>query len=138
FCLSFFLVILLTHFGPEGNYFPLLAPAFCHKWHLTPWGSGIDYDVDAVRRYIIEAPLCWLTESHLDGLRFDAIDQIEDSCAKHVLVEIAQRIREDITDRHILLTTEDSRNIISLHPRDQDGNCPLYRSDSADDLLCVT
>ncbi len=79
-------------------------------------GNGIAYDVDAVRRYIIEAPLYWLTEYHLDGLRFDAIDQIEDSSAGHVLVEIAQRIREDITDRSIHLTTEDSRNIISLHP----------------------
>lgn len=107
---------MLNHFGPEGNYLPLLAPAFFHKERMTPWGNGIAYDVDAVRRYIIEAPLYWLTEYHLDGLRFDAIDQIEDSSARHVLVEIAQRIREDITDRPIHLTTEDSRNIISLHP----------------------
>ncbi|ELO51935.1 malto-oligosyltrehalose trehalohydrolase, partial [Salmonella enterica subsp. enterica serovar Enteritidis str. 648904 3-6] len=28
---------------------------------MTPWGNGIAYDVDAVRRYIIEAPLYWLT-----------------------------------------------------------------------------
>ncbi|MDI5823481.1 class II aldolase/adducin family protein, partial [Salmonella enterica subsp. enterica serovar Kentucky] len=45
------------------------------------------------------------------------IARVEDSSARHVLVEIAQRIREDITDRPIHLTTEDSRNIISLHPR---------------------
>lgn len=101
---------------------------------MTPWGNGIAYDVDAVRRYIIEAPLYWLTEYHLDGLRFDAIDQIEDSSAKHVLVEIAQRIREDITDRPIHLTTEDSRNIISLHPRDQDGNAPLFTAEWNDDF----
>lgn len=101
---------------------------------MTPWGNGIAYDVDAVRRYIIEAPLYWLTEYHLDGLRFDAIDQIEDSSAGHVLVEIAQRIREDITDRPIHLTTEDSRNIISLHPRDQDGNAPLFTAEWNDDF----
>ncbi|ARO94733.1 Malto-oligosyltrehalose trehalohydrolase [Salmonella enterica] len=104
--LSVVLDIVLNHFGPEGNYLPLLAPAFFHKERMTPWGNGIAYDVDAVRRYIIEAPLYWLTEYHLDGLRFDAIDQIEDSSARHVLVEIAQRIREDITDRPIHLTTE--------------------------------
>ncbi|WP_258230520.1 alpha-amylase family glycosyl hydrolase, partial [Salmonella enterica] len=93
--LSVVLDIVLNHFGPEGNYLPLLAPAFFHKERMTPWGNGIAYDVDAVRRYIIEAPLYWLTEYHLDGLRFDAIDQIEDSSAKHVLVEIAQRIPDD-------------------------------------------
>ncbi len=125
---------MLNHFGPEGNYLPLLAPAFFHKERMTPWGNGIAYDVDAVRRYIIEAPLYWLTEYHLDGLRFDAIDQIEDSSAGHVLVEIAQRIREDITDRPIHLTTEDSRNIISLHPRDQDGNAPLFTAEWNDDF----
>ncbi|ECE1516747.1 malto-oligosyltrehalose trehalohydrolase [Salmonella enterica] len=132
--LSVVLDIVLNHFGPEGNYLPLLAPAFFHKERMTPWGNGIAYDVDAVRRYIIEAPLYWLTEYHLDGLRFDAIDQIEDSSAKHVLVEIAQRIREDITDRPIHLTTEDSHNIISLHPRDQDGNAPLFTAEWNDDF----
>lgn len=132
--LSVVLDIVLNHFGPEGNYLPLLAPAFFHKERMTPWGNGIAYDVDAVRRYIIEAPLYWLTEYHLDGLRFDAIDQIEDSSARHVLVEIAQRIREDITDRPIHLTTEDSRNIISLHPRDQDGNAPLFTAEWNDDF----
>ncbi|EHX7048540.1 malto-oligosyltrehalose trehalohydrolase, partial [Salmonella enterica subsp. enterica serovar Typhi] len=132
--LSVILDIVLNHFGPEGNYLPLLAPAFFHKERMTPWGNGIAYDVDAVRRYIIEAPLYWLTEYHLDGLRFDAIDQIEDSSARHVLVEIAQRIREDITDRPIHLTTEDSRNIISLHPRDQDGNAPLFTAEWNDDF----
>ncbi|QUJ02201.1 hypothetical protein KCP75_07510 [Salmonella enterica subsp. enterica] len=42
-----------------------------------------------------------------------------------MLVEIAQRILEDITDRPIHLTTEDSfRNIISAIPGDQDaGKC---------------
>ncbi|EAM9901950.1 malto-oligosyltrehalose trehalohydrolase [Salmonella enterica] len=132
--LSVVLDIVLNHFGPEGNYLPLLAPAFFHKERMTPWGNGIAYDVDAVRRYIIEAPLYWLTEYHLDGLRFDAIDQIEDSSTRHVLVEIAQRIREDITDRPIHLTTEDSRNIISLHPRDQDGNAPLFTAEWNDDF----
>lgn len=132
--LSVVLDIVLNHFGPEGNYLPLLAPAFFHKERMTPWGNGIAYDVDAVRRYIIEAPLYWLTEYYLDGLRFDAIDQIEDSSAKHVLVEIAQRIREDIIDRPIHLTTEDSRNIISLHPRDQGGNAPLFTAEWNDDF----
>ncbi|MGD8105708.1 malto-oligosyltrehalose trehalohydrolase [Pantoea sp. FN0302] len=132
--LSVVLDIVLNHFGPEGNYLPLLAPAFFHKERMTPWGAGIAYDVDAARRYIVEAPLYWLKEFNLDGLRFDAIDQIEDNSEKHALIEIAERIRTEITDRPIHLTTEDSRNVIFLHPREQDGSVPLFTGEWNDDF----
>ena len=101
---------------------------------MTPWGAGIAYDVDAARRYIVEAPLYWLKEFNLDGLRFDAIDQIEDTSSKHVLIEIAERIRSEIHSRPIHLTTEDSRNVIFLHPRDADGDAPLFSGEWNDDF----
>ncbi len=132
--LSVVLDIVLNHFGPEGNYLPLLAPDFFHKERMTPWGAGIAYDVDAARRYIVEAPLYWLQEYHLDGLRFDAIDQIEDTSSKHALIEIAERIRREITDRPIHLTTEDSRNVTFLHPRDKQGYAPLFTGEWNDDF----
>lgn len=134
FGLSVVLDIVLNHFGPEGNYLPLLSPDFFHKARMTPWGAGIAYDVDAVRQYIAQAPLYWLQEFNLDGLRFDAIDQIEDDSDPHILVEIAQRIRAEITDRPIHLTTEDCRNITSLHPRDADGAAPLFTGEWNDDF----
>jgi malto-oligosyltrehalose trehalohydrolase len=132
--LSVVLDIVLNHFGPEGNYLPLLAPDFFHKERMTPWGAGIAYDVDAARRYIVEAPLYWLEEFHLDGLRFDAIDQIEDTSEKHVLVEIAERIRAEFPDRPIHLTTEDARNVTFLHPREEDGSVPLFTAEWNDDF----
>ena len=132
--LSVVLDIVLNHFGPEGNYLPLLSPDFFHKERQTPWGAGIAYDVDAVRRYITEAPLYWLQEFNLDGLRFDAIDQIEDPADKHVLIEIAERIRAEITDRPIHLTTEDCRNVTFLHPRDENGQAPLFTGEWNDDF----
>lgn len=132
--LSVVLDIVLNHFGPEGNYLPLLAPDFFHQERMTPWGAGIAYDVDATRRYMVEAPLYWLEEFNLDGLRFDAIDQIEDNADKHVLIEIAERIRAGITNRPIHLTTEDSRNVTFLHPRKKDGSVPLFTGEWNDDF----
>ncbi len=132
--LSVVLDIVLNHFGPEGNYLPLLAPDFFHKERSTPWGAGIAYDHDPVRRYISECALYWLEEFNLDGLRFDAIDQIEDTSEKHVLIEIAERIRAEIPEREIHLTTEDSRNVIFLHPRDKDGRAPLFTAEWNDDF----
>lgn len=132
--LSVVLDIVLNHFGPEGNYLSLLSPDFFDSSRSTPWGAGIAYDVDAARRYIAEAPLYWLTEFRLDGLRFDAIDQIEDKSEKHILMDIARHIRQQITDRPVHLTTEDSRNIIDLHPRDEDGSVSLFTAEWNDDL----
>ncbi len=132
--LSVVLDIVLNHFGPEGNYLPRLAPDFFHKERSTPWGASIAYDTEAARRYILEAPLYWLQEYNLDGLRFDAIDQIDDSAGKHVLIEIAERIRASITDRPIHLTTEDSRNVIFLHPRGEEGSVPLFTGEWNDDF----
>lgn len=126
--------IVLNHFGPEGNYLPMLAPSFFHPGKTTPWGAAIAYETDAVRRYIVENALYWLEEFHLDGLRFDAIDVIEDTSEKHVLIEIAERIRAEITDRPIHLTTEDARNIVSLHPRDENGNALLFTAEWNDDF----
>ncbi len=134
FGISVVLDLVLNHFGPEGNYLPLLAPDFFHKERMTPWGAGIAYDVDPVRRYISECALYWLEEFHLDGLRFDAIDQIEDSSEQHVLIEIAESIRAEIIDRPIHLTTEDSRNVTFLHPRKEDGSAPLFTAEWNDDF----
>jgi malto-oligosyltrehalose trehalohydrolase len=132
--LSVVLDIVLNHFGPDGNYLPLLAPPSFHPDKPTPWGAAIAYDVDAMRRYIVEAALYWLEEFHLDGLRFDAIDQINDTSDKHVLIEIAERVRAEITDRPIHLTTEDSRNVTFLHERDQNGGVPLFTGEWNDDF----
>ncbi|AMX05156.1 malto-oligosyltrehalose trehalohydrolase [Enterobacter asburiae] len=132
--LSVVLDIVLNHFGPEGNYLPLLSPAFFDADRMTPWGNGIAYEREPVRQYITDAPLYWLTEYRLDGLRFDAIDQIKDSAETHILEEIAAKIREAIPHRHVHLTTEDSRNVIFLHPRDEQGNTPLFTAEWNDDF----
>ncbi len=132
--LSVVLDIVLNHFGPEGNYLPLLSPAFFDAERMTPWGNGIAYEREPVRQYITDAPLYWLTEYRLDGLRFDAIDQIKDSSKTHILQEIAEKIREAIPNRHVHLTTEDSRNVIFLHPRDEHGNTPLFTAEWNDDF----
>ncbi len=132
--LSVVLDIVLNHFGPEGHYLPLLSPAFFDAQRMTPWGNGIAYEREPVRHYILDAPLFWLTEYRLDGLRFDAIDQIKDTASKHILQQIAETIREALPDRHIHLTTEDSRNVIFLHPRDEKGATPLFTAEWNDDF----
>jgi maltooligosyltrehalose trehalohydrolase len=133
--LMVFLDVVYNHFGPEGNYLARYAPEFFHTERQTPWGAAIAYDKRPVRQFFVENALYWLEEYNLDGLRFDAIDQIRDETSDtEILVEIAQRVRAEFPDRHIHLTTEDNRNITRLHERAPDGRPRLYTGEWNDDF----
>ncbi|MFU0504417.1 malto-oligosyltrehalose trehalohydrolase [Pseudaminobacter sp. NGMCC 1.201702] len=127
--------VVYNHFGPDGNYLSNLAPAFFHPERHTPWGSAIAYEKAPVRRFFVENALYWLEEFHLDGLRFDAIDQIRDpDSATELLVEIAELVRAEFPGRHIHLTTEDNRNATHLHQRNKDGRPLRYTAEWNDDF----
>ncbi|WP_438755041.1 malto-oligosyltrehalose trehalohydrolase [Pararhizobium sp. O133] len=127
--------VVYNHFGPEGNYVPLYAPGFFHADKHTPWGAAIAFEQPAVRDYFIDNALYWLGEFRLDGLRFDAVDRIgDDDSDSSVVVEIANRIREQFGDRHIHLITEDPRNLTDLRRARQAGVARLYDGDWNDDF----
>lgn len=127
--------VVYNHFGPEGNYLAHYAPQFFHLERHTPWGAAIAYEQPPVRAFIIENALYWVKEYRFDGLRLDAIDQIDDvGSSEHILVEIARRIRAEIIDRPVHLTTEDNRNITNLHERAEHGAVRLYTAEWNDDF----
>jgi len=132
--LMILLDVVYNHFGPDGNYLPLYAADFFNAGRDTPWGAAIAYDQSAVRTFIIDNALYWLEEFRFDGLRLDAINEIQDPSAEHILESIARAVRAAITDRHIHLTTEDSRNITRLHERDGNGAPILYTAEWNDDF----
>lgn len=133
--LNVVLDVVYNHFGPDGNYLGIYAPAFFDEERRTPWGSAIAYERPAVRAFIIDNALYWLEEFHLDGLRLDAIDQMRDDASDpEIIVEIAQRIRARYPDRNVHLTTEDNRNITRLHRRGPAGEVTLYSGEWNDDF----
>lgn len=132
--LMVFLDVVYNHFGPDGNYLHLYASTFFDSNRDTPWGAAIDYTQEPVRRFFIENALYWLEEFRFDGLRLDAINQIHDSTSPSILEELASTVRSRIRDREIHLTTEDERNITSLHKRDIDGLPRLYTAEWNDDF----
>jgi malto-oligosyltrehalose trehalohydrolase len=125
--------VVWNHFGPEGNYLHTYAEPFFDHARQTPWGAGIDYTQPSVRRFFIENALYWLRDFRLDGLRLDAIDQIRDPSEPHLLVELARAVRAEITERPVHLTTEDNRNVVHLHAR-EDGVATLCTAEWNDDL----
>jgi maltooligosyltrehalose trehalohydrolase len=104
--------VVYNHFGPDGNYLPVYAPTFFTDRHKTPWGAAINYDgqhAEPVREFVICNALYWIEEFHLDGLRFDAVHAIIDDSDKHLLDELAERVRaSDDRPLHLLLENEDN------------------------------
>jgi len=129
-----FLDVVYNHFGPDGNYIPSYLPEFFHADLRTPWGAAIAYDEEPVRRFMIENALYWLTEFQMDGLRLDAINTIQDTTDVPLVRELAARVRELVTDRHVHLTTEDDRNITWHLERGHDGSIPLVSGEWNDDF----
>jgi 1,4-alpha-glucan branching enzyme/maltooligosyltrehalose trehalohydrolase len=88
--------VVYNHFGPEGNYLGAYAGSFFDPGRPTPWGAAIAFDgphSGAVREFFIHNALYWLEEYHLDGLRLDAVHAIQDGSPRHVLDELAERVR---------------------------------------------
>jgi malto-oligosyltrehalose trehalohydrolase len=112
--LMMLLDVVHNHFGPEGNYLYAYARQFLTDRHKTSWGAAINYDgrdARPVRDFFIHNALYWLEEYHFDGLRFDAVHAIVDESDPHILVELAQRVREGPgRHRHVHLVLENDRN----------------------------
>ena len=110
--------VVYNHFGPVGNILPRIAPTFFHPERHTPWGAALAFERDAVRHYFIENALHWILDYRLDGLRLDATEQIEDESDNHVLIELAETIRQSVPDRPVHLVVEDLLSRKSLLNRD--------------------
>jgi malto-oligosyltrehalose trehalohydrolase len=127
--------VVYNHFGPDGNYLPLYASRFFTERHKTPWGAAINYDGPAsapVREFIIHNALYWVEEYNLDGLRLDAVHAIIDDGSRHLLDELAERVRGFRRRTHLLLENEE--NQASRLERDPAGNPRHFTAQWNDDL----
>jgi len=127
--------VVYNHFGPDGNYLPLYAGRFFTERHETPWGAAINYDGPhsaPVRDFIIHNALYWVEEYNLDGLRLDAVHAIIDDGPRHLLDELAQRVREFRPRTHLLLENEE--NEAKWLARDAGGHPRHYTAQWNDDV----
>jgi maltooligosyltrehalose trehalohydrolase len=81
--------VVYNHLGPSGNYLPEFGP-YLHGESANTWGSSLNLDEPAVRRYILDNVHMWLSEYHVDGLRLDAVHALVDSSDTHILQEMAE------------------------------------------------
>lgn len=101
--------VVYNHVGPDGNYLPSFSPFYFSKKHKTDWGRGPNFDGEhcgPVREFFIENAAYWIREFHLDGLRLDATQDIQDDSEPNVIIEIGCAARKAARDRAIVLIAE--------------------------------
>ena len=129
--------VVYNHFGPEGAYLHAIAPQTFTDRHKTPWGAGINTDgrdARPVRDYFIHNALYRIEEFHLDGLRLDAVHAILDDSAKHLLEDLAERVRASAPERPFHLVLENEENEASRLVRGEDGRPRWYTAQWNDDV----
>jgi maltooligosyltrehalose trehalohydrolase len=109
--LAVLLDLVLNHVGASGDAaLAAFGPYFTDRY-ATFWGEAINYDdadSDGVREWAIQGACAWVRDLHVDGFRLDAIHAVYDSGARHVLAELAERVREE--DPRALVISESGLN----------------------------
>lgn len=83
--------VVHNHFGPEGNYLSVFGPYFTDT-HETPWGAAVNLDApgsDGVRDFLLGSVRQWICDFGIDGLRLDAVHELQDDSEPHFLAELA-------------------------------------------------
>ncbi len=122
--LGVILDVVYNHLGPDGNYLTKFSPFYLSKKHGTDWGQGINFDGEnnaPVREFFRENAAYWIREYHLDGLRFDATQDIHDNSEPNILLEIGQAARDAAGERSIILIGENEPQNTKLLRPIQDG-----------------
>jgi maltooligosyltrehalose trehalohydrolase len=134
--LGVLLDVVYNHLGPDGNYLRAFSPDYFTDEFATPWGDALNYggrNSHRVRELVLTNAWRWVREFHVDGLRLDAVHEIHDRSAWHILADLAARARVAAHPRGAVIIAEDERNDVRLiDPPDAEG----YRLDGvwADDF----
>ena len=116
--LAVLLDVVFNHLGPDGAYLPTFLPAFFSR-AKSPWGQAVNLDgpgSEWVRGFFLESACSWTREFHLDGLRLDATHTLVDGNPRHLLADLADRVRATAArqGRRALVIAEDERNLDTI------------------------
>jgi maltooligosyltrehalose trehalohydrolase len=118
--LGVILDVVYNHFGPDGCYLRQFTRDYFTNKYVNDWGQSVNFDgagSAGVRELVSENAAMWIDEFHLDGLRLDATQSINDASDEHVLALIARRARAAAPGRSIYLVAENEPQDVALIDR---------------------
>jgi maltooligosyltrehalose trehalohydrolase len=99
--LAVVLDVVYNHFGPDGCRLREFSPRYFSST-VTEWGQALNFDGEdsgPVREFFIANAGYWIDEFHLDGLRLDATQAINDRTSPHIVADIAHAVRAHAAGR---------------------------------------
>ena len=120
--------VVYNHLGPDGNYLAAFSPWYFSQKYETDWGAALNFDGEhqgPVREFYTSNAAYWIREFHLDGLRFDATQDIRDTSPRHILADLARAARAAAGERRIVLVAENESQHAMLARSEQEGGYGL-------------
>lgn len=116
--LAVILDVVYNHLGPVANFLPNYCKGYFTGKHQTDWGQAINFYGDrysqGVRQFYLQNALYWITDFHIDGLRFDASHTIFDNSKSHILSRITQACRKAAGKKRLYLIGENYENKVEM------------------------
>ena len=123
--LAVVLDVVYNHLGPDGNFLPEFSSDYFNPQVKTDWGNAMNFDgpnAGPVREFFLSNAVYWISEFHLDGLRFDATQDLHDESSIHLLAELSHRTRTAAKGREIILIAENEpQETRIVRPNSQKG-----------------
>ncbi|PGH55105.1 malto-oligosyltrehalose trehalohydrolase [Azospirillum palustre] len=130
--LAVILDVVYNHFGPDGNYLKCFADDYFTDRYRNDWGEAINFDgpnSEPVREFFLTNAAFWIEEYHLDGLRLDATQSINDGSEAqgkpHILTEISRAVRQAAGGRATIVVGENEPQHASMVKPAEEGGCGL-------------
>ena len=118
--------VVYNHLGPDGNYLACFTPDYFTDRYKNEWGEAINFDGEnshGVREFFIANAAYWMDEFHLDGLRLDATQSINDASDEHVLTVLVREARRAARGRDIVIVAENEpQHVRMIRPPEQGGH----------------
>jgi maltooligosyltrehalose trehalohydrolase len=106
--------VVYNHFGPDGAWWREYAEEWFSKAHRTDWGEALNFDgpgAEGVREHVTANAAMWIDEYHIDGLRLDATQDIQDDSPDPILAELTRVARAAAAGRRVLVFAENEPQV---------------------------
>jgi maltooligosyltrehalose trehalohydrolase len=123
--LAVILDVVYNHLGPDGNVLLEFSPDYFSDRYDNEWGKPLNFDSHdsgPVRDFFVANAEYWIRDFHIDGLRLDATQGIQDQSEEHILKEIGQGVRAAANGRATIVSHEnESQHAHMIRPVERGG-----------------